>query len=113
MLGLPLFAVYWNSILQGIAYSSMYPLIYTLSIEFNQSITQSQTAKILMFGSLGEGVICTSIGYLMKIIDPIAFFYSLIFAGILMLIFIKTLINDLAKNEPGKEWIELREKISK
>ena len=31
--GFPLLAVYWNSILMGATYSSIYLLIYTLSIE--------------------------------------------------------------------------------
>ena len=65
MLGYSLFAVYWNSILAGIAYSSMYALMYTLCIEFRQSITPSQTASIMMFPNLGEGFACAIIGYTM------------------------------------------------
>ena len=57
-----LFAVYWNSVFAGIAYSSMYVLIYSLSIEFKQSITRSQLASIMTFANLGEGIACAIIG---------------------------------------------------
>ena len=39
ILGFPLVGVYWNCFFIGIAYSSMYALIYSLPIEFNQIIT--------------------------------------------------------------------------
>ena len=100
MLGFTLFAVYWNSILVGAAYSTMYALIYTLSIEFKQSITQAQTATIMMFGALGEGVLCTVIGYTMNIFSPIALFYFLASTGILMLWLISLFMKDLDENEP-------------
>ena len=112
MIGFKLFAVYWNSILLGIAYSSMYTFMYTISLEFKQSINRSQTASIMTFANLGEGVLCTIMGYLMILFSPIALFYSLAFSGLIILALTHILIKDLAKNEPESKEIELRDKLN-
>ena len=99
MLSFTLFAVYWNAVLIGLAYSSVYALIFTLSIEFRQIITRSQAAKIMMFGSLGEGVLCTIYGYFMKFFHPIGLFYSLAITGIIMLWLVNLLMKELEQSE--------------
>ena len=98
MLGYPLLAVYFNTVLIGIAYSSIYALMYTLSIEYKQTITQAQTATIMMFGSLGEGVLCTIYGFFMNIFHPFSLFCSLAITGIAMLLLTNLLMKDLQEN---------------
>ena len=110
MIGFKLFAVYWNSILLGIAFSAMYTFMYTISLEYKQSISRSQNALIMIFANFGEGILCSIVGHLMTFFSPIALYYSILLAGILILGFTYILMKDLAKNEP-KEEIELKDKL--
>ena len=52
-MGFQLFAMYWSSVVVGFAYSSMYALFYTLPLEFNHKITESESASFLTGGALG------------------------------------------------------------
>ena len=52
-LGLVGFAVYWNSLLIGLCFSSMYAFLYTLPLDFGQEIDPKQTAFLIMIGAIG------------------------------------------------------------
>ena len=93
-------AAYWTSITIGIAYSSMYPMAYTLPMEFNQKITESQTATIMLIGGLGEGTLTTITGYLIKIFGPQTLFTFLLACGFLLYLLVHLIMENLKKNEP-------------
>ena len=101
VMGYTLLAVYWNSVLLGVALSSMFALIFTICIEFKQSISQAQAASVMMFSAFGDGSLPTVIGYIMKLLGPFSLFYCQIFMGILNFALILFLIKDLEKNEPN------------
>lgn len=70
-------ACYFSSVLLGIAYSSMYPLILTLPTELNLDMLSSQTTKIITFAAMSEGILSMAVGYSMEMISIDWLFYSL------------------------------------
>ena len=105
-------AAYWSSVTIGIAYSSMSPLAYTLPIEFNQKVTESQTATIMLFATLGEGTLATLIGYSMKLFGPQTLFVFLLGCGLMLYVLLSLIIQNLKKNQPlALEEVELKERM--
>ena len=105
-------AAYWSSITIGIAYSSMSPLAYTLPMEFDQKVTESQTATIMLFGTLGEGTLTTLTGYLMKLFGPQTLFVFLLGCGLMLYALLSLIIRNLKNNQPlVMEEMELKERI--
>jgi hypothetical protein len=97
-LGLVGFAVYWNSLLIGLCFSSMYAFLYTLPLDFGQEIDPKQTAFLIMIGAIGEGSVSTLIGMVMKYISVHGLFVSLLVFGVLKLIVVRMLVFRM-KNE--------------
>ena len=105
-------AAYWSSITIAIAYSSMYPLAYTLPIEFNQEITESQASTIMLFGTLGEGTLTTLTGYLMKVFGPQALFIILLGYGLILYLLLSLITRNLKANQPEMiEQLELNQRM--
>lgn len=105
-------AAYWSSITIGIAYSSMYPLAYTLPVEFDQKISDSQASTIMLISMLGEGILTTLIGYLMKLFGPQTLFIFLLGSGLILYLLLSLNTQDLKKNQPmAMEEVELKQRM--
>lgn len=105
------FSVYWNSLLSGLCFSSMYAFLYTLPLDFGQEIDPKKTAFLIMVGSVGEGVLTTLIGLVMKYISVHGLVVCMLTFGVGKLIIVKMLVSRM-KNEEiccSKDYLELQD----
>jgi hypothetical protein len=64
--------------------SSIYALIYSISSEFDQPLTEKQASSIALWGVIGEGVLSPLCAKLMEFIDVNMYFYFIILLYVTM-----------------------------
>jgi hypothetical protein len=88
----------------------MYAFLYTLPLDFGQEIDPKQTAFLIMVGSVGEGVLTTLIGLVMKYISVHGLVVCMLTFGVGKLIIVKMLVLRMKNEEVccSKDYLELQ-----
>lgn len=65
--GLYSWSGYISSVCIGTCYSTIHAYNYTISLEYDQHITSQDAVTMMIFSSLGDGVVCLVVGWLMHV----------------------------------------------
>lgn len=68
--------LYGSASLLGIIFSVYYPFVFALPKSFNKTVSSKNSATIMIFYAIGEGILVSIVGYLMEWFDPIMLFFS-------------------------------------
>ena len=74
----------FNSLAMGVSLSSIYALVFPISSEFDQTLTEKQASSIAIWGVVGEGILSPICAMLMSFISPDMYFVFILIMGVLM-----------------------------
>lgn len=77
-------ALFFNSLAIGVSLSSIYALIFSVSSEFDQPLTERQASSIAIWGVVGEGALSPICAKLMQFISPDMYFFFIMAMGVIM-----------------------------
>lgn len=82
--GLPKPALFFNSLAMGLTFSSIYALVFSVSSEFHEPLTEKQASSIAIWGVIGEGALSPICAKLMQFIHPDMYFFFILGMGVIM-----------------------------
>lgn len=88
---------YFGSLMFGMCFSPMFPLLLTLQTDYKLEMTPKQSANCMLACSFGEGIVVMGIGYLMSWLSNDMLFYSLLACAVVFLFGTKELLRDFEK----------------
>lgn len=95
-------ALIFNSISMGVFMSAIYALIFSISSEFDQPLTEKQASKIALWGVIGEGAVSPICAKLMESLTLNMYFY-MIFVLYTLMWFAKREVMNYFQKSTGKQ----------
>lgn len=100
-------ALIFNSISMGVFMSAVYALVFSISSEFDQPLTEKQASKIALWGVIGEGAFSPLCAKLMESLTLNMYFYMIFVLYGLMWYVRREVMNYFQKTTSKKSEIEM------